>query len=486
MSMLMSGIYLNLALSLEPKLSEEIWNNVSELKRQDDYQDFLNRKRQLGGNYGFKPLWMPDFLFGFQQYLVDWSLNKGKSAIWSDCGTGKGPMSLVWGENVIRRTNKPVLVVTPIAVGQQLAEEAQKFGVQAEVSRDGNPRNNITITNYERLHLFNPHDYTGVVCDESSAIKNFKGKHKAIVTEFLRRMPYRLLCTATAAPNDYPELGTSSEALGELGYMDMLNRYFKNDNNNSAGGRMYGKAAKWRFKGHAEEPFWRWLSSWARAMRKPSDFGFEDNGFILPPLIEEEHIVKARTLKPGFLFEMPAEGLNEEREEEKRTLQERCEKAAELASTGKPVVIWCNLNPEGKLLAKMLPDLPEISGSTKEDEKETLLTAFRRGQIRGLIIKPKIGAWGLNLQNCCHTIVFPTHSYEQLYQLKCRFYRFGQKNSVKVDYVTTEGGQDILRNLKRKAAQADRMFNALVRHMNEALKVERRNTSINVEVPAWL
>lgn len=484
--MVMSGIYLNLALSLEPRLSEEIWNNVMELKRQDDYNAFLNRKRQLGGNHGFKPLWMPDFLFGFQQYLVDWAIQQGRGALYTDCGSGKSIMALTWGQNVVQKTNKPGLIITPIAVGQQLVEEGEKFGIEAAVSRDGKPKGKITITNYERIHLFERNDYEWVVCDESSAIKDFKGKRKALVTEFLRLMPYRLLCTATAAPNDYPELGTSSEALGELGYMDMLNRYFKNDQNNSGNGRVYGKQSAWRFRGHSEVKFWQWLASWARAMRKPSDYGFSDEGFIRPPVIREEHIVKARTVKPGFLFEMAAKGMGEEREELRRTLKERCEKAAELASTGKPVVIWCNYNPEGKLLAKMLPDLPEISGATKEDEKETLMTAFRRGQIRGLILKPKIGAWGMNWQHCAHTIIFPNHSYEQIYQVECRFDRFGQKDNVKIDYVGSECSQETLQNLKRKSAQANRMFTSLVQNMNHALRIEKRNTKIEVELPAWL
>jgi hypothetical protein len=455
-------------------------------KMKNKYQEFLQKKVQLNDQDGFKPIWIPDFLFDFQQYLVDWSIWKGRGAIFADCGMGKTPMQLTWCENVRRHTNKPVLLITPLAVSSQTVLEAEKFGIDAKVSRDGKPHSGITITNYERLHLFDQNDFEGICCDESSAIKSFDGKHKALVTEFMRLKRYRLLCTATAAPNDFIELGTSSEALGELGYTDMLNRFFKNDQNNTGTGRVYGKGRSWRFKGHAELPFWRWLASWARAIRKPSDYGFDDSRFVLPELIENEYLVKARTLAPGFLFEVPAKGLQEEREEQRRTLQERCEKAAELAKTKDHVVIWCNLNPEGDLLEK-LTGFTQIKGTTKLEEKETIFTAFSRGQIRGLITKPKIGAWGMNWQHCNHTILFPSHSYEQYYQMVRRFWRFGQKRPVKVDIVTTESGYDIRLNLQRKAQQMDRMFTALVEQMTNAQKIQTStNYTQQMEAPQWL
>lgn len=457
------------------------------------YSQFLAKKIQMNDQDGFAPLWIPDFLFDFQKYLVDWNIRRGRSATFADCGLGKSPMALVWAENVRRHTNRPVLIVTPLAVTAQFVQEAEKFDIDAKISRDGKPHPNITITNYERLHLFNQDDFAGVVCDESSAIKAFDGKRKAIVTEFLRLIRYRLLCTATAAPNDFIELGTSSEALGELGYMDMLSRFFKNDSNTtstSGNNRKWamrgGMAPKWRFKGHAELPFWRWMSSWARAIRKPSDYGFDDSRFALPELYECEHLVKARTLADGFLFELPAQGLKEEREEQRRTLRERCEKAATLADTKAPVVIWCNLNDEGDLLER-LTGLPQVKGSQSVEAKEEILTAFSRGEIRGLVIKPKIGAWGLNWQHCAHTIFFPSHSYEQRYQAVRRFWRFGQKRPVVVDTVTTESGHDITINLQRKAAQMDRMFTKLVEQMSGAQKINTKiNYTLKEEIPQWL
>ena len=463
-------------------MPEETWADIAAAQ----YEDFLASKTHLSDGSGFAPVWMPDFLFDFQQYLVDWAVRRGRAAIFADCGLGKTPMQLVWAQNVRVKTNKPVLIITPLAVTSQTADEAAKFDIDAAVSRDGKPHIGITITNYERLHHFDQDDFGGVVCDESSAIKDFKGKHRALVTEFMRRMPYRLLCTATAAPNDYIELGTSSEALGELGYTDMLNRFFKNDQANTGTGRVFGQGRKWRFKGHAEKPFWRWMSSWARSLRRPSDFGFADDRFKLPPLIETEHIVKARTTAPGFLFEMPPNGLDEERAEARRTIEERCEKAASLATADTPAVVWCNLNDEGDLLASLLPDFTQVKGSDSLEEKEEAFTAFTRGQIPGLVTKAKIGAWGMNWQHCAHTVLFPSYSYEQYYQLVRRFWRFGQTRDVQVDIVSTESGHDVMQALKRKSQQADKMFSALVEHMNEAQKVVRHSFNRKVEVPSWL
>jgi hypothetical protein len=459
------------------------------------YADFLDRKVQLDGADGFEPDWMPDFLFPFQALLTEWAIRQGRGAIFADCGLGKTPMQLVWAENVVRHTAKPVLIVTPLAVGFQTEAEAAKFGLEAHISRDGSVRPGINVTNYERLHLFDPAILGGMVCDESSAIKSFDGKHRALVTDYMRKMRYRLLCTATAAPNDYIELGTSSEALGYLGHMDMLNRFFKNDMNNSAtrGGRFRWSAVgsfgapKWRFKGHAEEAFWRWVCSWARSVRRPSDLGFDDDGFVLPPLEHREHVVQAMTRPEGTLFDLPAIGLDEEREEARRTIGERCDQVVDLLADADSAVAWCHLNAEGDRLARTIPGAVQVAGSDGPDEKEDKLRAFSRGEIRVLVTKPKIGAWGLNWQHCHRMTFFPSHSYEQYYQAVRRSWRFGQRSPVVVDIVTTEGGSRALDNLQRKADLADRMFDALVAHMGDALRIDRlRGYDRPVEVPAWL
>jgi superfamily II DNA or RNA helicase len=454
------------------------------------YEDFLRRKLQSGADRGFEPKWMPGFLFPFQAALVEWAIRKGRGAHFADCGLGKTPMQLVWAENVVRQTNRPVLILTPLAVAQQTIREAEKFGIEA-VRSSGLIQSGarVVVANYEKLHRFEPATFAGVVCDESSAIKAFDGKRRAEVTEFLRTVPYRLLATATAAPNDYIELGTASEALGEMGQMDMLGRFFKNDQNTSDMGRMHGKVARWRFKGHAEQAFWKWVCSWARACRKPSDLGFDDEGFALPPLVEREHIVETRTAAPGMLFPLPAANMWEEREERRRTIDERCEMAAELvADNGKdPAVVWCHLNAEGDLLAKLIADGRQVRGSMSDEEKEEAYEAFASGQLRVLVIKPKIGAWGLNWQHCAHVVTFASHSYEQYYQAVRRCWRFGQKRRVVVDLVATEGERGVKENLRRKSEAADRMFSELVAHMNEAQRIERGSRYERaVEAPTWL
>ncbi len=466
---------------------------MSALAEQIEYGDFLDRKTQTKNNYGFAPVWMPDFLFDFQQALVEWALEKGRAAIFADCGMGKTPMQLVWAENVVRKTNGRVLILAPLAVAGQTVREAAKFGIEARRSHDGTAHPGITVTNYEQLHKFNPADFSGVVCDESSILKSFDGARKQEITVFMRKMPYRLLATATAAPNDFIELGTSSEALGYLGYMDMLNRFFKNDQNNSStkrgwalqGGNLSGP--KWRLKGHAELPFWRWVCSWARAIRKPSDLGFDDGRFILPPLIEREHLVDSEGVG-GYLFNMPAITLHEQRREQRQTLEERCAKVAELVNhTGEPALVWCHLNDEGDLLENLIPDAVQVAGSDKDSTKEERFLAFSDGHARVLITKPKIGAWGLNFQHCNHILFFPSHSFEQYYQGVRRCWRFGQERPVTVDIVTTEGGQNVLANLQRKAKQADAMFSNLVEEMNHAISLNRANLYTNsIEVPSWL
>ena len=453
-----------------------------------NYAEFLDAKAQIGGNHGFQPIVMPDFLFDFQSALVEWALLKGRAAIFADCGLGKTAMELVWSDNVVRKTNGNVLLLTPLAVTHQIQAEAERFGIEAKVSRDGRAHRGITIANYEKLHLFDSGQFVGIACDESSILKSFDGATRLAITTFSRKLPYRLLATATAAPNDFTELGTSSEALGYLGHMDMLNRFFKNDLNNSATGRMRGEVIKWRLKGHAELPFWRWVCSWARAIRKPSDLGFDDSRFVLPELIEREHMVEANTLAEGMLFALPAVGLKEQRDERRRTIDERCERAASLVrDTGQPAMVWCHLNAEGDLLERLITDAIQVSGSDSDDAKEEKLLAFSRNEARVLVTKPAIGAWGLNFQHCAHMTFFPSHSFEQYYQGVRRCWRFGQKRPVHVDIITTEGERGVLSNLQRKATQADRMFSNLVSEMNAALSIERsQQFTKQMELPAWL
>lgn len=470
-----------------------------------DYTAFLDAKAQLGGMSGFEPLFMPSFLFDFQAAVTDWNIRKGRSATFADCGLGKTPMSLVWGENVVRHTNKPVLYLNPLAVSFQALTEAQKFDIEAHRPLDGVVKPGINVANYQRLHYFNPDDFGGVICGESSILKSFDGSTRLAVTEFMRKVQYRLLETATAAPNDYIELGTSSEALGELGYTDMLGRFFKNDQNTIKPMRFTGFGSprasspvggehtdKWRFKGHAEQDFWRWVSSWARAMRRPSDLGFSDERFVLPQLIERSHILdredESAAWERGDLFSMPSVGLKEEREERRATIADRCDRVVSLvADTGKPALVWCDLNDEGDRLERDIPDAVQVSGKDSDEAKEEKLLAFSRNQARVLVTKKKIGAWGLNWQHCAHVTDFPSHSFEQYYQGVRRCWRFGQTQDVVVDRVLTESQKPIIENQERKAKAADRMFTELVTHMNDAIRIDPSSHFNTKEtVPAWL
>ncbi len=450
-----------------------------------NYQQFIDTKAQKAGDYGFDATFLPKRCKDFQKHLIEWAVKKGRAAIFADCGLGKSVMQFAWAENIVRHTNKRVLILTPIAVGPQMVKEGSLFDVESELSRDGKYKSKIVVTNYERLHYFDPSDFVGVSCDESSCLKDEKSQTSANVIQFMRSMPYRLLCTATAAPNDFDELGTSSEALGELGYQDMLTMFFKKKCSEDHRG---WSRQKHYLKGHAENDFWRWVCSWSKAIRKPSDLGYSDDGYNLPPLIVKEHTVKASKLAPGRLFEVAAENLQEQRQEQRRTLTERCEKAAELVNSNKGhSVAWCYLNDESDLLEKLIKDAVQVKGSDSEEYKEETFDAFQKGQIKGLVTKSSIAGFGLNWQHCHHQTFFPSHSFQDYYQSVRRSWRFGQKHEVNVDLVTTDGAGSVLANLNRKMNQADEMFANLVRLMNDSIKIDRTKYGTKpVELPTWL
>ena len=452
-----------------------------------DYAQFVWLKSENIIGEGIRATARDNLLFPFQRHLTEWALDRGRAAIFADCGLGKTPMQLEWARSVADVTGRPVIIIAPLAVSHQTVMEGAKFGIEVERSSDGKFDAGIVVTNYQRLQHFDPIEFGGAVLDESSILKSFNGATRQQITEFMRHIPYRLLCTATAAPNDYIELGTSSEALGYLGYVDLVNRYFVNDKGTTDFGRYHGQVAKYRFKGHAERPFWRYVSSWARAMRKPSDLGFEDGGFELPPICETEHIVEASRTRDGMLFALPAYGLQEEREEMRLSIGDRCDRVAELVDHDQPAVVWTHLNDESKRLARCIDGAVEVTGSDADEKKEESLLAFMRGEARVLVTKPKIAGFGLNLQHCAHVTMFPSHSYEQYYQAVRRCWRFGQNRPVQVDLVATDGTRGVLANLHRKQEQADRMFDSLVEHMRDAMMVTRANGYNKAEeMPSWL
>jgi hypothetical protein len=453
-----------------------------------NYDTFIQQKSHIGGSHGFTPVFMPGAAFDFQRHLITWAVEKGRAAVFADCGMGKTLMELAFAQNVVQKTNLPVLLLTPLAVGHQTVKEAEKFGVDAIRSLDGSHDGaRVVVANYERLHLFDPSNFGGVVCDESSILKNFDGVTKKAVTDFMKKHKFRLLCTATAAPNDFIELGTSAEALGYMGYMDMIGKFFKKAEA-TISRKDENRSGIYRFRGHAERDFWRWICSWSRAIRKPSDLGFDDRSLVLPDLITRQHIVAAESPADGFLFSLPASGLSEQRKERSRTVKERCEKAAEcVAAHTDSAVQWCYLNSESSLLVKMTPGAVDVSGNDSDEEKEEKFAAFESGQIRVLVTKPTIAGFGLNWQHCNHQTFFPSHSFEQWYQAVRRSWRFGQKRPVTVDIIASEGERDVMLNLQRKADAADKMFSTLVSLMGQELEVTKhRATQTQTTLPSWI
>lgn len=461
---------------------------------QRTFREFIQAKSQHAPDSGFEPIFIPDCMFDFQKYACEWQIRKGRSALLAACGLGKTLMQLVWAENVIRHTrrlrdNRPAIIFAPLAVAAQTVAEAKKFGIEAEVSRDGKPRKNITVTNYEQQHKFNPEDYCAVVGDELSCIKAFDGKRRKQVTRFLSKFHYRLGATATPAPNDYIELGTLSEALGYLTQDEMLGMFFRSSDKKRHSlfkeGDFWNRA-KYFFRPHAETSFWQWFCSLALAFRNPEDLGFDGSKFVLPPLIMNQYEIETKFRYPGELFPRIATTLAEQKVERKKTINERCAKIVELVNHPEQSLIWCQYNDEGDLLEKMIPGAVQVAGCNSDEEKEERFLAFANGEIKKLVTKPKIGAWGLNFQRCGHQTYFPSHSFEQVHQGISRSLRFGRVGPVRVDIVATEGEAGVMANLNKKKAKADEMFTKLVAMMRQGRNVIRDDIyTKEMEMPRW-
>jgi hypothetical protein len=434
-----------------------------------NYLEFLEKKKHTIGNFGFEPNYIPEIAFDFQKAIIEKSIRKGRIAIFADTGLGKTLIQLSIANNIIRQTNKHVLILTPLAVAFQFLDEAAKLGIDdIEYSKDGKFTKKIVICNYERLHYFNSIDFVGVILDESSILKNFDGKIKNQINSFVKKIPYRFLSTATPSPNDFIELGTSSEALGYMGYMDMLGKFFKN-NNDSIDPKHAGE--KWYLKPHAEKDFFAWVNQWSIMIKMPSDLGFSNDRYNLPKLLINKHTVenKSDVSVNGQMqmFNIIAKNFHEIKHEEKSTLTERCEKAFNLANN-KTSVYWCNLNTESSLLKQLDKDAVEIIGSMSIEKKEAILIDFAKGNINRIITKAKMTGMGLNWQHCNHSVFFPTYSYEQYYQAIRRFWRFGQKNDVTIDIVISDGQTKIIEALQKKTEKAIQLYENLTKEVNSS------------------
>lgn len=452
------------------------------------YNDFLNTKSHSSINYGIEPTYLPDCMFDFQKYGAEYQIRKGRSAGFYDTGLGKTLIELVTAKNYLLKFNKPVLIITPLAVAFQFIKEAAKFGIDDIMySKDGKYNTKIVVCNYERLDKFNSSDFDCVILDESSILKNYKGVTRDHITTFLKKVKYRYLFTASPSPNDFTELGTSSEALGYMGYTDMLTKFYTN-NEDTISPMSIG--TKWLLKGHARDDFFKWVSSWSISMRKPSDLGFSDDKHILPELITNYHSVKndKNLIVDGQiqLFNIVAKRLTEIKSEQRMTIEKRCEKAVDLAESHETSVYWCNLNDESSLIKSLDNDSYEIKGSMDLDKKEELLLAFSEGQIKKLVTKPSITAFGLNWQHCNHTVFFPSFSYEQYYQAIRRFWRFGQTKPVTCDLVYSDGQKRVIDGLTAKAQKANELFSKLNSTLNSDFKEEKRVFNNNIKLPTFL
>jgi hypothetical protein len=453
-----------------------------------DYQKFLESKKHSLGNFGFEPLFIPDIAFDFQKFVIEKAVRKGRMAIFADTGLGKTLIQISIANNIVKQTNGKVLILTPLAVAFQFILEAEKIGIDdIEYSKDGKHTKKIVICNYERLHYFNSKDFEGVICDESSILKNFDGKIKSQVTEFVKKIKYRYLSTATPSPNDFIELGTSSEALGYMGYMDMLGKFFKNNQNDTGGRHNIGE--KFYLKPHAETDFFAWVNQWAIMVKMPSDLGFSNDKYILPELIVNKHIVDNQSMFDSngqmLLFTPIAKSMTDVRHEQKQTEQQRCDKAIELAN-GKNSVYWCNTNQESEILKQNDKEAIEIIGSQSIDKKEEILLAFANCEIKRLITKAKITGMGLNWQHCNHTVFFPTWSYEQYYQAIRRFWRFGQKNAVVCDMVISDGQTRVLEALQQKTQKAIQLHKKLTENVNRSFEHKTKEFNKELIKPKFL
>jgi hypothetical protein len=454
-----------------------------------NYEEFINSKKHSLGEFGFSPNYFPEIAFDFQKFIIEKSVKKGRIAVFADTGLGKTLIQLSIAKNVINHTNKRVLILTPLAVAFQFIIEAEKLGIDdIEYSKDGSFTKKIVICNYERLHYFNENDFTAVILDESSILKNFDGKIKSAITAFIKKIPYRFLSTATPSPNDFIELGTSSEALGYMGYMDMLTKFFKS-NQNSVDSNNRNIGEKFYLKPHAEKDFFAWVNQWSILVKMPSDIGFSNERYKLPNLIINKHIVQNQSLidlnGQIQMFTPIAKSMTEVRFEQKQTEEKRCIEAVKLAEN-KTSVYWCNTNNESSILKQLDKNAVEIIGSQSIEKKEEILLAFSKGEITRLITKAKMTSFGLNWQHCNHSVFFPTWSYEQYYQAVRRFWRFGQKNDVTIDLVISDGQQRVMDALEQKMQKAIELHENLTKNVNRHFEHKAKQFDKQIIKPSFL
>ena len=452
------------------------------------YEEFLARKAITDPSTGLTgDFTLPEVMFPFQRDITRWALNRGRAAIFAGTGLGKSLMELAWADAVHRETGKDILHLAPLAVSDQMGREADKFSIVARVVREQSEcLAGTNITNYQKIQHFDLSQFGGVILDESSILKSQDGHYRTELIRACAQIPFRLAATATPAPNDFMELGNHAEFLGIMSYTDMLATFFAHDG---------GETQKWRLKGHAENDFWKWMASWAVMLRKPSDLGYDDAGYDLPPLIYHQHVVESPP-EPGHLFSIAAATMSERLTARRETVAERVALAASMTPADGPFVWWCNLNSESEALAKSIPGAVEIRGSDADDVKARKLIDFSDGKIEKLITKASMTGFGMNGQHCAQTgFVGLNDSFEQYYQAVRRFWRFGQTQPVHAHIIASDREGAVIANIKRKEVDADRMAAAMVMHTQELSSravrgsvrdVPNYNPTVPVNIPSWL
>lgn len=413
----------------------------------NEYQEFLKSKQKSKEHKGFASLPMNDKLFPFQQFIVERNLSKGKHAVFADCGLGKTVMELETANQIVRHTNKPVLIIAPLVVVAQTRREAEKFGFDLD---------KVTITNFENLHNINPQEYAGLIVDESSIMKNFEGEIKKQIFEYFHNTPYKFAFTATPSPNDPMELANHSEFLGYQSRLGMLATYFINDQDHTS---------KWRLKRHAVEKFYQFVSDWAIMLTNPADIGYPMQGYDLSEVIYKEHqLITENDFSNGMLFPSLAVSATDFNKELRRTKEQRIAKAIEIANANEePHIVWVKHNDEGKEVTAGIHGAVEVSGSDKPEEKAQKLLDFVDGKFRVLVTKPKIAQYGLNFQHCLNqTFMSPDFSFEGFYQAVRRSHRFGKKGDVTVNIVTTDTMQNVISIIKEKEKQFKQMQQLMI------------------------
>ena len=458
------------------------------------YAEFLESKRIAAKPSGFEPRDLNPNMKPHQHDITEWACRQGRGGVWADTGLGKTLIELGFGERIYNQLGGNTLILCPLAVAKQTSRESVKFGIQAPVKvvrHQSEVEPGISITNYQMLKHFDLSKFMGCVVDESDILANFSGVTKKAILEATRDTPYKLDCSATPAPNDHMEIGNHADFLSVMGSNEMLARWFIND---------AGEAGKYRLKEHGKADFWRWVASWAVAITKPSDLGYPNEAYDLPPLIFHDRIAEVditSNCEPGFLLRMPSLSATGMHKEMRRTIKNRAEEVRKIIESipgDEPILIWCHTDYEADCM-KGFPGIVEVRGSQKLEEKENRLEAFQLGQIRILLSKPGIAGHGLNFQHCRNVIyVGLDYSFKGFYQSIRRCWRFGQTKPVNVYVVQAETEGKFQETIQRKQRDYDLMKRSMVEAMIQfGLGAERTHQrlksyapNVPMEIPSWL